>query len=86
MRAGEKLHEELTTTSERLLSTHHPKISLVQHRPAVDAQELAAKIEQLAEDPPRSREELAARIHALARIDLRDTPSTQVEETRPERS
>jgi FlaA1/EpsC-like NDP-sugar epimerase len=73
LRPGEKLHEDLTSPAERLLPTHHPKISLVQNRPAVDAAELVAKIEELAQDPPRSREELAARIHALARLDLRDT-------------
>jgi hypothetical protein len=56
-----------------LLPTHHPKISLVQGRPSVDAEELTRMIESLAAAPPRSREELAARLHALARIDLRDT-------------
>jgi FlaA1/EpsC-like NDP-sugar epimerase len=77
MRAGEKLHEDLTSPAEKLLSTHHPKISLVQNRPIVDASELINKVEELVENPPRSREELSARIHALARIDLRDTPHPQ---------
>jgi FlaA1/EpsC-like NDP-sugar epimerase len=73
LRAGEKMHEELTSSSEKLLSTHHHKISLVQNRPTVDAGELVEKIEELVARPPRSREEMAARLHALARIDLRDT-------------
>jgi FlaA1/EpsC-like NDP-sugar epimerase len=73
LRPGEKLHEELTATGETLSPTHHAKISVVQNNPAVDARELVAKIEELAADPPRSREELAARLHALARLDLRDT-------------
>jgi len=73
LRPGESLHEELTTGSEKLLSTNHPKISVVQNRPNVDPRELVSKIEELARNAPRSREELAARIHALARIDLRDT-------------
>jgi FlaA1/EpsC-like NDP-sugar epimerase len=77
MRAGEKLHEDLTSPAEKLLSTHHPKISLVQNRPTVDARELINKVEELVDNPPRSREELSARIHALARIDLRDTPHPQ---------
>jgi len=73
LRPGESLHEELTTGNEKLLSTHHAKISVVQNRPNVDPRELVSKIEELARNAPRSREELAARIHALARIDLRDT-------------
>lgn len=73
LRPGESLHEELTTGNEKLLSTHHAKISVVQNRPNVDPRELVAKIQELARNAPRSREELAARIHALARIDLRDT-------------
>jgi FlaA1/EpsC-like NDP-sugar epimerase len=73
LRAGDKLHEELVGTSEKLLSTHHPKIFLTQGRPLVTRDELLAKVEELAQHPPRAREELAARLHALARIDLRDT-------------
>jgi FlaA1/EpsC-like NDP-sugar epimerase len=74
LRAGEKLHEELVTSSERVVATHHPKITLVQGRPSVSRQELVAKIQELLDHPPRSREEIGARLHALARIDLRDSP------------
>ncbi len=73
MRPGEKLHEELVGTSEKLLNTHHPKIFLTQGRPIVTRDELVAKIGELANVPPRNREAIAARLHALARIDLRDT-------------
>lgn len=73
LRAGEKLHEELVGASERLLNTHHPKIFLTQGRPVVSRDELVAKIDELAHHLPPSREEIAARLHALARIDLRDT-------------
>jgi FlaA1/EpsC-like NDP-sugar epimerase len=73
LRPGEKLHEELVASSERLASTHHPKIFLMQGRPTVTRDELVAKIEELARNLPREREEIAARLHALARIDLRDT-------------
>lgn len=73
LRAGEKLHEELVASSEALLPTHHPKISLVQGRPDIARDELVAKIEELAASPPAAREEVAARLHALSRIDRRDT-------------
>jgi hypothetical protein len=72
------MHEELTAPNERLMPTHHPKISRIENQPVVDANELIAKIEELALHPPRSREELAAQIHALARIDLRDTAGDDV--------
>ncbi len=73
LRLGEKLHEELVGSSEKLLRTQHPKIFLTQGRPAVTRDELVEKINELASNTPRSREEIAARLHALARIDLRDT-------------
>jgi|CXWL01.1.fsa_nt_gi FlaA1/EpsC-like NDP-sugar epimerase len=73
LRPGEKLHEELVGPQEKLLHTHHKKIMLVQGHPAVVRDELVAKIEELAANPPRAREELAARLVALSRIDLRDT-------------
>ena len=73
MRPGEKLHEELVGASEKLLNTHHPKIFLTQGRPTVTRDELVSKIRELANTPPRNREAIAARLHALARIDLRDT-------------
>ncbi len=73
LRAGEKLHEELVAGSERLFNTHHPKIFLAEGRVAVDRDELIDKINELAHNLPPSREEIAARLHALARIDMRDT-------------
>ena len=73
LRPGEKLHEELTMASEKLLNTHHPKIRLTQGRQTVTREELVSKIEELANIPPRNRPEIAARLQALARIDLRDT-------------
>ncbi len=86
LRPGEKLHEELTTAAEKLLSTHHPKILLTQGRPTVTRDELVGRIEALANIPPRNRPEIAARLQALARIDLRDTgeapPVSEVESSR----
>ncbi|HEY8171584.1 MAG TPA: nucleoside-diphosphate sugar epimerase/dehydratase [Dehalococcoidia bacterium] len=73
LRAGEKLHEELTGANEVPVATHHAKISLVQERPSVTRTELVAKINELMDNLPPGREEIGARLHALARIDLRDT-------------
>ncbi len=82
LRPGEKLHEELTTASEKLLNTHHAKVFLLQERPAVKGEELVAKIHELADHPPQTHEELATRIQALARIDLRDTGEPVREDAR----
>jgi len=83
MRPGEKLHEELVGMSEKLLNTHHSKIFLTQGRPTVTRDELVAKINELANIPPRNREAIAARLHALARIDLRDTGAAAPDTTAP---
>jgi FlaA1/EpsC-like NDP-sugar epimerase len=85
LRPGEKMHEELTATGESLLPTHHPKISVVQNRPTVDGVELVTKVEELAANAPRSREELAARLHALARLDLRDAADAPEQTPLPSR-
>jgi FlaA1/EpsC-like NDP-sugar epimerase len=73
LRPGEKLHEELVGPHEKLLQTHHKKIMLVQGNPAVARDEFVSKIEELSQHAPRAREDVAARLQALARIDLRDT-------------
>jgi FlaA1/EpsC-like NDP-sugar epimerase len=73
LRPGEKLHEELISSSERLFNTHHAKIFLTEGRATVTRDELVGKINELANNLPRAREEIAARLHALARIDMRDT-------------
>lgn len=83
LRAGEKLHEELVASTEKLLATHHPKIHLVQGRPAVARDEILEKVQALADNPPASRDEIAARLQALARIDLRDTGESVGVELRP---
>jgi len=78
LRAGEKLQEELVSERERLVETQHPKIRLTESQPACTGQEIIEKIEHLAAHLPEQRDELAARLHALARIDLRDVQPTQV--------
>ena len=86
LRPGEKLHEELVGPHEKVLHTHHKKIMLVEGQPAVARDELVAKIEELAANPPRSREEVATRLIALSRLDLRDTgmPVTSAETAAPD--
>ena len=83
LRPGEKLHEELVGTSEKLLNTHHPKIFLTQGRPTVTREELVAKIDELAHHslpPPRGdrRAPARARPHRPARHgrDARSRAST----------
>ena len=77
--AGEKkLREELVSARERLVASIHAKILLAEGQPECSAEELIAKIEEVAAHLPKSREELAARLHALARIDLRDVPPAPV--------
>jgi FlaA1/EpsC-like NDP-sugar epimerase len=83
LRAGEKLHEELVASGERLTATHHPKIFLTQGQAFVAGDELIEKIGELSRSLPRSREEIAARLHALARIDRRDTGEEPVPATGP---
>jgi FlaA1/EpsC-like NDP-sugar epimerase len=73
LRPGEKLHEELLSANERLFNTHHPKIFLTEARANVSREEIVDKINELTHNMPASRQEIAARLHALARIDLRDT-------------
>jgi len=73
LRPGEKLREELVGFNERLSRTHHAKVFLTQGRPIVTVREILDRIDELEEHLPETREELAARLHALARIDLRDT-------------
>lgn len=73
LRAGEKLREELVGFHERLSQTHHAKVFLMQGRPVVTVEEILDRIDDLEQNLPDSREELATRLHALARIDLRDT-------------
>ncbi|MFQ5878802.1 MAG: polysaccharide biosynthesis protein [Dehalococcoidia bacterium] len=79
LRPGEKLQEELVGAGERLAPTRHPRVILVQReRPlAFSPQRLIAAIHSLEAERQRDASDLAARIHALARIDQPDA-ATQV--------
>ena len=72
LRPGEQLGEEPLQRRGRFLGTAHPKIFLADDTPTCSADEIIGKIEALQRDLPEDRDELAARLHALARIDLRD--------------
>jgi FlaA1/EpsC-like NDP-sugar epimerase len=73
VRPGEQVREEGLEARGELLPTDHSKVFLAKDGPGCDADELIGRIEALRAGVPESRDELVARLHALARIDLRDT-------------
>ena len=75
LRPGEALHEQPLAQRGPFAPAGHPKIFLAEPGPALSARELIERIETLQRDLPESRDELATRLHALARLDLRDTPA-----------
>jgi FlaA1/EpsC-like NDP-sugar epimerase len=72
LRAGERLGEEPLQSRGSFLPTDHPKVFLAEDSCLCSADEIIGRIEALRRDLPESRDELVARLHALARIDLRD--------------
>ena len=72
LRPGEQVIEEPLEKRGRFLTTGHPKIYQVEGTPTCSADEIFGRIEELQRNMPESRDELATRLHALARIDLRD--------------
>lgn len=72
LRPGEQLREEPLERRGRFLPTDHPKVFLTEDAPACSADEIIGRIEALQRDLPEGRDELVARLHALARIDRRD--------------
>ncbi|MCH8849604.1 MAG: polysaccharide biosynthesis protein [Chloroflexi bacterium] len=72
LRPGEQLHEVPLAERGQLASTSHPKIFLTEEGPACSAGEIIGRIEALQRELPESRDDLVARLHALARIDMRD--------------
>lgn len=73
LRPGEALGEEPLAKRGHFLGTEHPQVFLAEGRPDVSADEIIERVESLQRELPESRDELVARLHALARIDLRDT-------------
>ncbi len=80
LRPGEKLRENLAAPNEVLLPTAHSKVFQVQEGGTVSSADLLAQIGALQAHPPASGEEMAARIHALARLDQGRTPASMTPE------
>ena len=72
LRPGEQLREEALERRGPFLDTDHPKIFLTAVGPPCSFEEIIGRIEALQRELPDERDELVARLHALARIDLRD--------------
>ena len=72
LRPGEQVREEPLERRGRFLTTEHPKIFQVDVAPSCSADEIIDRIEALQRNLPETREELITRLHAVARIDLRD--------------
>jgi FlaA1/EpsC-like NDP-sugar epimerase len=72
LRPGEQVREEPLEQRGTFLATGHPKIFQAEPAASCSAEEIIERIEVLQRDVPETREELATRLHSLARIDLRD--------------
>ncbi|MGB2693637.1 MAG: nucleoside-diphosphate sugar epimerase/dehydratase [Dehalococcoidia bacterium] len=72
LRPGEQVREEPLEKRGRFLPTDHARVFLADDKPACSVDEIIGRIEALQRDLPEDRDELVARLHALARIDLRD--------------
>jgi FlaA1/EpsC-like NDP-sugar epimerase len=68
LRPGEKLREDLAAPEEELLPTAHSKVFEVRGSGAPPLADLLAEIDTLEAQLPDSSEEVAARMHALARL------------------
>lgn len=81
LRPGDIIHEQLVGPGERLGPTLHPKVWLLEADSAFEGGEMVEKIAALEATMPAEPEFIAARIHALARIDQRDVPDTARSQT-----
>ena len=78
LRPGEQLQEEPLERRGRVLPSPHPKIFLTDGEVSCAPEEITDRIEQLQRELPESHDEIVARLHALARIDLRDVQPARV--------
>jgi FlaA1/EpsC-like NDP-sugar epimerase len=86
-RPGEKLRENLTSESEDLRATPHPKVLQAVSKLQFSGAELRAGIRELEIDLPRRRVNLPAKLHALARIDREEpTIPPDLARTEPEQA
>ena len=74
LRPGDIIHERLVGPAERLDSTYHAQVWLMRTSVPYLGDDLLAKIETLEASLPIEPDLIAARIHALARIEQRDIP------------
>ena len=78
LRPGEQLLEQPLDQRGTFLATDHPKIFRAEAGPACSVDEIVGRIEVLQRELPESRDDLIARLHALARIDQRDVQPAPV--------
>jgi len=81
LRPGEKLREDLAAADEALVPTAHSKLFQIEGGGAPPLEGLLAEIGALEASPPDSGEEMAARIHALARLDQRRAAASMTSES-----
>jgi FlaA1/EpsC-like NDP-sugar epimerase len=72
LRPGEQVHETPLHERGTFHPTAHPKVFVAAGGEDSSASEIIGRIETLQRELPDSRDDLVARLHALARIDLRD--------------
>jgi len=80
LRPGEKLREDLAAPEEELLPTAHSKVFEVRGTGAPPLADLLAEIDTLEAQLPESSEEMAARMHALARLEQTRAPTSMTSE------
>jgi FlaA1/EpsC-like NDP-sugar epimerase len=80
LRPGELLREQPLHERGSFTMTSSPKIFFAEDGPSISSTELIERVEALQRDLPEGRDELRARLHALARIDLRDVQPASVSE------
>jgi FlaA1/EpsC-like NDP-sugar epimerase len=72
LRPGEQVREDPLERRGQLGRTEHPQVFVAEQSVPISSGEIVSRIESLRNQPPEGRDELAAHLHALARIDLRD--------------
>ena len=77
LRPGEKLREDLVGPDEQLVGTGHPKIFLAQGHDLRRGAELLEGIAELESKLPESDDEIASRLHSLARLDMPARPAVE---------
>jgi len=74
LRPGEKIRDDVVGEGEKLTPTSHPKVFMARGPAACPADDLLRRIADMELTLPRDPQEITARLHELARLDL---PSPQ---------